>query len=261
MAHRVFGWAPVEINASWGLNSIRQGMAYSICNTLECPECRLLFLDIRFDDSEMAALYSGYRGEEYTSLREHYEPGYRARNATLASGVNYIPQVEKFLGQWLPERPRVLDWGGDSGKNTPFRAQASVLDIYDISAQPVVEGARSVTREDAANNSYDLIVSSHVLEHVPYPRNHLLEIKEMMKEGTVLYVETPLEELVRLNPERSSLASLKRHWHEHINFYSEKSLSKMAQSCGFEVLEVACLPVSGHGLSWSVLQMACRIKI
>ena len=76
VASRVFGWEPVEITAEWGLRDIRQGFAYPLCNSVQCADCGVLFLDIRFDDAEMSALYADYRGDAYTALRERFEPGY-----------------------------------------------------------------------------------------------------------------------------------------------------------------------------------------
>src|SRR5437016_2710182 len=64
IAKRVFGWEPVEIMDDWGLRDIKSGMAYPLCNSVQCASCGVLFLDIRFSDSEMATLYSGYRGEQ-----------------------------------------------------------------------------------------------------------------------------------------------------------------------------------------------------
>jgi hypothetical protein len=61
VAYRAFGWTPVEITPEWGLRTIQTGMAYPLCNSLQCQACGLLFLDIRFDETEMAALYGGYR--------------------------------------------------------------------------------------------------------------------------------------------------------------------------------------------------------
>jgi hypothetical protein len=62
VAHRVFGWEPVEITEDWGLKTINNGMAYSVRNSLLCDNCGHLFLDIRFNESEMNSLYEGYRG-------------------------------------------------------------------------------------------------------------------------------------------------------------------------------------------------------
>jgi hypothetical protein len=72
VAHRVFGWEAVEITEDWGLKTINNGMAYSVCNSLLCDNCGHLFLDIRFNEGEMNSLYEGYRGQEYTELRERY---------------------------------------------------------------------------------------------------------------------------------------------------------------------------------------------
>ena len=121
VAHRVFGWAPVVIDESWGLNTIKSGNAYSICKSLYCKDCGFLFLDIRFSDAELSNLYEDYRGETYNSLRESYEPGYTLRNKELIAGFEYIGDIEKFLEPHLNFPVSVLDWGGDIGKNTPFK--------------------------------------------------------------------------------------------------------------------------------------------
>jgi len=55
-------------------------------------------------------------------------------------------------------KPRVLDWGGDTGVNTPFRSRAMQHDVYDISNRPMVEGARSVDLDTVKASVYDLIV-------------------------------------------------------------------------------------------------------
>jgi len=141
VAHRVFGWAPVEIDDSWGLRTILNGNAYSICNSVSCLDCGMLFLDIRFSDPEMEALYSGYRQAEYTALRDHYEPGYAERNDTLNQGIGFIPEIEAFLTPFLPLPVRVLDWGGDTGINTPFKSASTLFHVYDISGKPGIAGA------------------------------------------------------------------------------------------------------------------------
>jgi hypothetical protein len=109
VADRIFGWRPTEISAEWGLRDIAAGMASSICKTVMCEDCGMLFLDMRFDDEEMAALYADYRGEAYTTARDRFEPGYAARNAIMLEGSDYIGQIEAILEPYLVARPRVLD--------------------------------------------------------------------------------------------------------------------------------------------------------
>ena len=254
IAERVFGWTPVEITQDWGLRDIKAGQAYSVCNTLTCDDCGLIFLDIRFDDTEMAALYCGYRGDEYNALRDKYEPGYTANNTWRRdAGFAHIPAVETYIKRHISAPTRVLDWGGDTGINTPFKGQLATHHVFDISSKLLVDGATRVSADEAAGNEYDLVTLMHVLEHVPYPQRTLKEIAAMMGKATVLYIELPYEELVRINAESPGLArQQKRHWHEHINFFSREAIVRLLKTCGLRAVDIS----TEQGFIYSVL---CRL--
>jgi SAM-dependent methyltransferase len=260
VANRVFGWEPVAITAASGLRDLLPGHAYSVCNTLGCTACGLVFLDMRFDDDEMAALYADYRGPEYCRKRERFEPGYSARNAILNEGSTYIPSIEAILEAHVPERPRVLDWGGDTGLNTPFRQRAAVLDIYDISGKPPVSGVRLVSPEQARDESYDLVVCIQVLEHVPDPRAIVAEMASVMRRGTLLYIEVPHEPLMREPGELQERVMRKCHWHEHVNFFSTVSFSAVLASSGLTLIETISHQVSAGGRSGHILSVLARLK-
>lgn len=260
VSDRALGYAPVEIDDSWGLSTIPNGFAYSICNTLACSDCGFLFLDIRFSDAEMTSLYRNYRGDEYTELREQYEPGYRERNRALNVGVTFIEAVEDFLRPHLDTSIRILDWGGDTGINSPFARERSQLHIYDISNKPVIEGASVVDLNTARQNDYSLIVCSQVLEHVPYPDELLLEVSSVMSADSVLYIELPVEKLILEGGEVQSLVSKKRHWHEHINFYTENSLKQLLDRCDMTILELKITKVQHHSSEIFIYQIACKLK-
>jgi hypothetical protein len=58
-----------------------------------------------------------------------------------------------------------------------------------------------------------------------------------------LYVEVPFEPLMRSAPNNSLAWLSKRHWHEHINFFSEEALRCLVQAAGFRILssrEIVC---------------------
>jgi hypothetical protein len=258
LAHRIFGWETVVIDETWGLNTIKNGHAYSICKSMYCEDCGFLFLDMRFSEAEYTNLYQDYRGEAYTVLRDFYEPGYSFRNRELEAGIDYINAVEIFLEPLVRFPLRILDWGGDTGKNTPFKSMAEVFDIYDISNKKVVEGATIVSKKDLFLKEYDLIVCANVLEHVPYPSDLLIDIKKAMNEMSVLYIEVPLEDVVRNN--QSDLHLFKRHWHEHINFFSEISLRRLLQNIGLEIHSLSEIQVNVAGKSCYIFQIACKVK-
>jgi len=257
VADRVFGWKPVVIDDSWGLRTIQNGHAYTVCKTLRCADCGHLFSDIRFSDAEMVSLYHKYREGEYTALRERYEPGYTQRNEALKQPITYTDQIESFLDPHLTFPLTVLDWGGDTGLNTPFKGKNIAFDVYDISDKELEPGARFVTLEEASAFKYRLIVCSQLLEHVPYPSDVLLAARQAMDSDSVLYIELPYEDLMRQVLDRPE--DKKRHWHEHINFYSERSLSTLIQNCGLQIVDrkVVCVRVAGSDVH--IFQVACRL--
>src|SRR3569833_431879 len=133
VAIRAFGWTPVEILPEWGFRHLKAGMAYPLCNTMQCQASGLQFLDLRFDDEEMARLYSDFRSDASARQRDAFEPGYAALNAAIQVYVPYTSDAERVLACQVKRAPRVLDWGGTGGKNAPFRETASQVDIYALS--------------------------------------------------------------------------------------------------------------------------------
>ncbi|CAM5789225.1 hypothetical protein CCAE64S_02342 [Castellaniella caeni] len=145
VAKRVFGHDPVNVTAEWGLRDLRPGMAYTLCNSLQCQMCSVLFLDYRFTDDQMAALYRGYRDSNYNEQRESYEPGYM-----VSSGVRYqrrdpyIAELERWIAPHVPSCPAVLDWGGAAVK-IPLswaRAVACMSMIFQMSRWFLVQSER-----------------------------------------------------------------------------------------------------------------------
>jgi hypothetical protein len=257
VASRVFGWEPVEITEEWHLRDVRRGMAYSVCNTLKCDACGLIFLDIRFDVAEMSALYHGYRDAEYTVLRARFEPGYQARNDTLVRGYDYIPHVEEFLRERVGRIESVLDWGGDTGLNTPFRREVAIHHVYDISDESVIEGARRVDTAETVASEYDLVVLSQVLEHVPFPGDVLAGVAGSMGRDTRLWVEVPHEAVIREAADPAVAYLEKRHWHEHVNFFTEDALTRLLERAGLCVLERTTFAVTVGEESASVMGALC----
>lgn len=260
VAHRVFDQTPVRIEAEWGLRDLQSGMAYTLCSSLQCQHCGTLFLDYRFSDHEMGLLYRDYRGKAYTQLRQHYEPSYTDYSDSYCSRAHYIDDVEVLLRPYLPAHPVILDWGGDSGINTPLRHSALETYIYDISERDLVEGVQRVDPISAKLRPYDLIICSQVLEHIPYPKKLLQEMVALAQEETLLYLEVPYEALIRTQPTSLLLHASKHHWHEHINFFTKNSLREMAAQAGLDVLALTETDISLGWRDSCILSMLCRRK-
>ena len=79
-----------------------------------------------------------------------------------------------------------------------------------------------------------------------------------MSKDTLLYIEVPFEELMRFSEGDKDLQLKKRHWHEHINFYSEESLRRLLNTCGLKIIALQQLHASGGANTEYCLQIACR---
>ena len=255
VAQRALLQQACEVTPAWGLASVPTGHALPLCSTLHCPACGMLFCDLRFDDAEMARLYDGYRDAAYAAERERFEPGYAERNAKFVAGDAHIAAVEDILRPWLPAQPALLDWGGDTGLNTPLRAAARLHHVLEISGKATLPGVVAVDEAAAREHRYDLVVLSNVLEHLPDPLALLRRVCLLLGTGSKLYVEVPFEALMRDAESDATAWTKKRHWHEHVNFFSPCALRRLLDRAGLRTLDARLieLPASGGVLQQALL--------
>jgi 2-polyprenyl-3-methyl-5-hydroxy-6-metoxy-1,4-benzoquinol methylase len=82
------------------------------------------------------------------------------------------------------------------------------------------------------NNNFDVVTAYQVFEHLVYPTDELKIIKKILKPGGLLLIEVPNvnTNLVRLLREKH------RHYtSDHVNFFSETTLSKLLSRFNFQI--------------------------
>jgi len=146
------------------------------------------------------------------------------------------------LGQHCPH-DRVLDVGAGEGAVVAGLARKGFAKSYaavDISESAVaalrgreVPGLESAEVFDGyqlpfEDRSFDLAYLSHVVEHVEHPR---VLLREVARVAPYVFVEVPLEETTR------SPRDYVDDGVGHINFYSHRTIRKLMQQQGFEVVE------------------------
>ncbi len=77
------------------------------------------------------------------------------------------------------------------------------------------------------DHKFDLAILSHVVEHLEYPRKMLYEAGRV---ANFVFIEVPCEDNLRLKRDFVSDPV------GHINFYSPKTIRRLAQTCNLEVL-------------------------
>jgi SAM-dependent methyltransferase len=125
---------------------------------------------------------------------------------------------------------RVLDFGGGDGRlMVPFvrRGHECHLVDYHPEAVPGVTRIASTLEDVSSADPYDVIICSHVLEHVAEPRPILSRLAALLDERGVLYVEVPME-IWRRPP-------LQREPVTHINFFTVDSLRALIERSGLRV--------------------------
>jgi hypothetical protein len=239
-----------------------------LIDLVKCAGCGFMFYNPRLDNRDLQALYKGYRSQEYQQMRNHFEPWYSAKmNTELASPDSYEKRraiVAANLKGHLASRTisKVLDHGGDRGDLVAGLIDGATAYVYDISGVNPAPGVIAVS--DPSDCQADLIVNSNVLEHVGYPRELAHEIFNAAPKGGLVYLEVPSEEPISAYRLTRRLAQIGVTlfvrpgtaapllqpaalylMHEHINYFTEKSLVTLMRNAGGNVIASGTYDYSG----------------
>jgi hypothetical protein len=242
-----------------------------------CQECGLRFFDRRYEADEVALLYGRYRRPDYYQARHHWEPWYRStQNSAMDPGSNTVKERVSFVTGMLKAAnlPQPLgclvDFGGDRGQLMPDHGAERRV-VIDVSDQPPLEGILRLSSWEDLDRPADLVLASHVLEHVSEPLTMLQEFHKHMSAESHLYIEVPLD-APRTRPwhaqtgyERWLRLLGRSRWafiaadfttgvarqygrripllgvvkqSEHINYFDETSICRLLRRAGFTVMVV-----------------------
>ena len=184
----------------------------------------------------------------------------------------------------------VLDYGGDRGQFIPDGVGTERY-VYELSNATPVAGVTRLASVD--NREFDFVMLAHVLEHCSEPKQILEGLKRLGHEGALFYFEVPFERpslrwagkgrsqeryvgallraepLLRLVDFSSTVARLKFNFipplglqkcSEHLNFFNERSLEKLLERAGFELVNCGVASVTTcNGIS-KILYGLARIS-
>jgi SAM-dependent methyltransferase len=96
---------------------------------------------------------------------------------------------------------------------------------------------------------YDLIVSSHVVEHVADPVLFMQRVRELLTPGGIAIIDTP-------NVDTPLFHMLKRHWGgvhapRHWTLFSERTMRDLAERTGLDVRALLYMPIQIYWV-WSL---------
>lgn len=108
-----------------------------------------------------------------------------------------------------------------------------------------------------ADDSFDLAILSHVVEHLEHPRAALYEARRVARH---VYVEVPLEATFAVQRQRGDF-----QWDDtgHINYYNRHTFRRLLQTSGLRVEKLQLFPgsaavIRAHGDRWPTARHLVR---
>lgn len=233
---------------------------------LHCKGCGVAFFNPRPSNDELNVLYADYRGAEYQQARQKHEKEYTVEFNRMLGDCNLNLHRKTALSGIIKthvdarEIRSVLDYGGDRGQFIPSDFFNAEKYVYDVSGIKPVAGVKTIKNLSGRKGmKFDFIMCCHLLEHVARPSEILDNIKRFAHKDTVFYFEVPYEvmfdnsDAIRSgNPKLAVFSfmalvpftynhaaalrpSIRIKMHEHITFFSEKSLARLLALNGFDI--------------------------
>lgn len=150
----------------------------------------------------------------------------------------------RFFAPFAPKRPTILEIGCATGELAAATKGSIGVERYEaIELSPAgdkarahvdrlyTEPLRSLLVGGEIQSRFDLILMSHVLEHIDDPAAELRAMKEVLKPGGAIFVEVPNGSGHRHLPIDDNLT--------HLHFFSPASLLRMLAAQGLETIAVA----------------------
>ncbi len=172
---------------------------------MKCDFCDFQFFTYRYNELEMSAIYSTYRGDRYFETRHKWEPWYSRKTMNawnpesnsfgVTARKNHLLEILHQSGINLEDSCNVLDFGGDLGQFFPEGISGKRY-LYDPSQPPLQKlggGVERVQSLAGLSGQIGLVMNAHTLEHLPEFKNVLGDLGPCLTETGVLYIEVPVD--------------------------------------------------------------------
>ncbi|MCP4328289.1 MAG: class I SAM-dependent methyltransferase [Alphaproteobacteria bacterium] len=228
-----------------------------------CRDCGNLQQRMYYSNEDLDLLYS-----------EYYRDIYGEVSPSELFSIQYAKsrRIYDFLTNDVSKGGRVLEVGcGSGGILKFFQDRGFEVEGCDLDTRYIKYGRTrgiSIACQDidgmATSNEFDLIILSHVLEHLINPRRALEKLKSMLSKEGMIYIEVPSIHIVRSNYQSNLLAYFQN---AHFLHFSEGTLENLVGSAGLVTIQsskfVQLLCKSGtkkHGISNQFDKMNAELK-
>jgi len=243
--------ANVEIRAPYrGVHSTFVGL-----DRVRCISCDLFFASPMPNEQDLADYNSSYFDAAHggassniisisfftaiARLRQSYLEKYLKSRQIVASTVLELgPGPGYFAKTWIERHP-----------DTTYMARETDISCHDglnrIGVQLLSDNSKEVM-----NPIVDLVVMSHVLEHVANPKSFVMDATQNLRIGGVLFLEVPCLDYLHKPIDEP-----------HLLFFDKKSMEYLLRVTGFENIELGYFGQEIKGLKSTSLLKSKLISV
>jgi 2-polyprenyl-3-methyl-5-hydroxy-6-metoxy-1,4-benzoquinol methylase len=211
-------------------------------NYVICGSCGLVYQSPRMTSMEFNEYYKASFRTETSATVGDLDQYILRRTAAGRRIKKFVSkhQKENFLQRFGLFRKSVLDVGCGSGAVLlPFKERRYICRGLDIPSSMTEYGRTQLDLDIAelpfdefqTEDQFDLIILSHVVEHILNPIDFLAKVRTLLKDDGGVYVEVPdVERPYGKDPKFFFLLG-------HVYYYSLTTLENIFNKCGFELVE------------------------
>lgn len=197
-------------------------------DSISCGVCGFVCYSPRPDDVDIANKYE-YLNQYQPNVDGQTAQDHYAKSLDSKRAARIYYKCSEYISG---EQVDVLDYGGGNGKlMNPFlenKHRCYLID-YNKNTLPGILKIGNDINSCQANMKFDVIICSHVLEHVSEIAKLVNKLKDLLNPEGIIYAEVPQEILAGLRIDADPVT--------HINYFTENSFANLFLANGFEILE------------------------
>lgn len=218
-----------------------------------CEKCGFVFVSPTIAENELSDYYA------YMSLYDMSIYQFTDHNS-LSQRINRYQRIFTFINDYikksLPELSHVLDIGCSTGyllslfKTNGYKVMGidPSSKCKEIALQEYGINVRTGTLDtiQIQNEKYDIIILSHVLEHIVDLSYFILKLKSILSPKGIIYIEVPDVQNINLPFGYFSF--------EHVNYFSKSSLKNLMAKNGLnpEAFGKSCNKNEGENFPFAI---------
>ena len=213
---------------------------------LICNNCKLLQLDENFDSNEMYGDNYGYMSSLNKSMISHL----------------YLKSLNLKKKYDLKSKKSILDIGSNDGTFLAFFNKNFSL----FGCDPTIKKFGKFYRKDITkiqnffssnlfkNIKFDLITSISMFYDLPDPLKFAKEINSILKKNGVWHIELSYMPMMIKNRSYDTIC------HEHLEYYSLKSLKYLLTKAGLKITNLSFNQINGGSIEVDVVKKSSKYK-